>query len=334
MKYLIIASTLLLSIPLPAWANGEWTQIRHGSTTQFQPYAVVFADKSHAWAYNRSSQNITYLKKMTGALPTSWVDLKTFPFRINAIVFKTRQLGWLVGDTGQLMRTVNGGRDWHSTVCRTNKNLLDIDIRNKNIWVVGQDNTISHSPDNGKNWQTINANLRSKYIFTGVSFSTDRTGWITGYRFRKGRVSAVIIYTRNSGKTWVDQTDNIKNTDKKFIPKDIHATEAGWAYIVGTKAKFLMTTDQGKTWKTALDLRIGTQTSFHKISFPVSRIGWIAGDHGRLLRTMDAGFHWVLERTPIRAMGSFCNFLDIQMFSPKSGYAFTDWGAVIRYAEP
>jgi photosystem II stability/assembly factor-like uncharacterized protein len=207
------------------------------------------------------------------------------------------------------MRTVNGGKDWHSTIYNTNKDLRDIDIRGRNIWVVGQDNTIAHSQDNGKNWQTMDPKLKSKYIFTGVSFSTDKRGWITGYRYRKGRVYAVIIYTRNGGKNWVNQTDNIKNTDNRFVPKDIHATEAGWAYIVGTKAKFLMTTDQGKTWKTALDLRMGTETSFHKISFPVSRIGWIAGDHGRLLRTNDGGFHWVLERTPIRPMKSFCNFL-------------------------
>ncbi len=317
---------MVISLPGTAAAIEKWTQIRYGNSTKFQPYAVAFAG-SGAWAY-RAYHNKSYLKKMIGSSPTSWQDLRTFTFRINALNFKNNQLGFIAGDGGRLIRSQNGGNVWYPANYTTTKNLMDIDIRGNNIWVVGQDNTIAYSPDNGVNWQEINPGLRKNNTFTGVSFSTPKMGWITGYQGS----SAIILHTRNGGKNWAVQTGNIQNATKKFIPRDIHATEAGWVYIVGTKASFIMTTDEGKTWKPALNLRLGEKTTLNKIAFPVSRIGWITGDHGRVLKTIDAGFHWDLEPTPIRACEGFCNILDIHMMSPQSGYAFTNWGDVIKYA--
>ena len=335
MKAPIIVSTLLLSFLFfllsPVWAAEEWTQIKHATSAVFKPGAVVFVDKNHAWAYQNLNNNKSHLKKMKGTSPTSWLDLRTFSFHIKTLTFKNTRVGFIAGDQGHLARTVNGGSTWYPTNYKTTKSLNDIDIRGKNIWVVGHDNTIVYSPDNGKNWQEINPGLKKKWIFNGVSFSSNKTGWVTGYRINKG-ARIIILYTRNGGRNWVVQTDNIKNMSKKFIPRDIHATEAGWAYIVGSKGSFLMTTDEGKTWKPALNWSMAEETTLHKISFPISRIGWISGDHGRVLRTNDAGFHWTLDRTPIRSCYSYCNLVDIHMFSPTSGYAFTSWGDVIKYA--
>lgn len=331
MKKPTIILCILCLFSIPAFGAGTWSQIRHGNATLFQPYVVEFAGAEHAWAFRSYGQK-SYLKKMSGPSPTNWVDQKTFTFGIHAMKFITPRLGWIVGDTGRIIRTPNGGATWYSVNYQSKKNLMDIEIRNRYIWVVGADNTIVVSPNSGKTWQEVNPGLKSKYTFTGVAFATDKIGWIVGYRIRKG-ARIVILFTRDRGRTWTPQTDAVQKGYKKFIPKDIHATDAGWAYIVGTKAKFLMTTDEGKHWKPALNLRMGEKTTLNKISFPVSRIGWISGDHGRILKTIDAGFHWTLQVTPMRPCEGFCNMVDIHMLSPKLGYAFSNWGDVIKYTD-
>jgi photosystem II stability/assembly factor-like uncharacterized protein len=304
--------------------DGEWKVIAKGTT--FKPTRIFFFDADHGWLMQTGS-NTSMLKRKCGR--NKWCELRTFKHRYNELFFKTKFLGWMVGNGGLIIKTTDGGRVWHTKKSHSKKDLLDIIFVKNHGWAVGQDSTILYSSDGGENWVQQRTPLKANYTLMGVSFLDHKIGWVVGFRIRKHKKRAVILFTKNGGQRWISQTDNIVDGNRNFVPKDIVVTDSGWTYIAGSHGDVLMTTDEGKTWQTK-DLRLGS--SLNCIDFPHARIGWAVGDVGRINITKDAGFNWQPQTSPLPPQASFFDIVDIYMLSPEEGYALTAFGDMLKYS--
>lgn len=108
----------------------------------------------------------------------------------------------------------------------------------------------------------------------------------------------LILHSGDGGKTWQKQDSGSKNyLFSVFFVTDTHG------FAVGDKSTLSETTDGGKTWAARKiqrnmegqdpDMALAMQDPiFYDIRFVDEQNGWIAGEFGRLLRTMDGGKTW------------------------------------------
>ena len=80
----------------------------------------------------------------------------------------------MVGDKGNIMRTVDAGVTWTPQLSPVKKDLQDLVFVGKSGWAVGADNTILSTADNGKNWTEQRSGMEARYLLNGVAFLNDK----------------------------------------------------------------------------------------------------------------------------------------------------------------
>ena len=90
---------------------------------------------------------------------------------LHAIYFINESLGFVVGDSGIILRTSNGGGSWDSLPSGTTKTLNDVFFLDANTgFVVGMDTTYLETTNGGNSWQPKSATGQSA-AFTVTIFS-------------------------------------------------------------------------------------------------------------------------------------------------------------------
>jgi len=174
--------------------------------------------------------------------------------------------------------------------------LLDGAIAGSNLVVVGERGTILRSTDQGHAWQ--GASSPTAATLTGVSFAGGSThGWAVGH-------DALILTTADGGLTWQKQWQGA-NLQDSFL--DVLAVDAQHVFAIGAYGLFVSTADGGRTW---------TQRKIIDEDYHLNRISrgpggtlYIAGEHGTLLRSDDAGATWRHIDSPYD--GSFYGILPL-----------------------
>ena len=109
------------------------------------------------------------------------------------------QNGILVGDSGLVMQTPDGGGSWHpvaalSPAASTMFDWRTIATHESHIWIAGQPGTyVLHSPDGGKSWQWHETG--HALPIRALHFTDKRHGWAVG-------ALGNILATRDGGRTW------------------------------------------------------------------------------------------------------------------------------------
>ena len=113
-------------------------------------------------------------------------------------------------------------------------------------------------------------------------------GWVIG---TDPTQTAVILHTKNGGKTWTVQGDGTRWVG--YTGYDISAVDGrtAWAALGGiSDGKILHTTDGGKTWtEQAIPGGLGPMKQIRGLS---RRIAWAASLDGTVLHTTDGGQTW------------------------------------------
>jgi photosystem II stability/assembly factor-like uncharacterized protein len=182
------------------------------------------------------------------AAPTA--DLRAaafFPGTKNAIV---------IGDTGTILRSDDGGRNWklpaRPSGFKSSLSALAF-TDSLNGVAVGDNGTILRTSDGGQVWDRValagvSAHLRA------VSFSDAMNGIAVGD-------AGTILRTQNAGKDW-----HKANTASSGIG-DLRAVtfgKAGCGIVVGTDETILTTTDGGEHWHQSTIIA-GQETTRHRI---------------------------------------------------------------------
>jgi photosystem II stability/assembly factor-like uncharacterized protein len=165
---------------------------------------------------------------------------------LNAIYFVSRDRGWVVGDSGQILHSEDGGDSWQ---LQRNPAQADLSALHCPVidtcWVAGDEGTLLRTIDSGRTWLKVNSpttkNLHSVY------FLSQGIGWVAGE-------GGTILHTRDAGATWIENRVAIrfaKGTPSPFdFSMDIvfvkfENANLGW---LAASSGVASTTDGGKSW--------------------------------------------------------------------------------------
>ncbi len=127
-------------------------------------------------------------------------EVKTELFHLD---FDGKQEGWIVGDIGVILATVDNGNSWTKQESGTDAALFNVDFRDhKKGYVVGEKGTILRTEDGGQTWTKIPTFVKN--TFFRINFVDDKNGWIAGS-------GGTIMRSYDRGLTWVKQASATEN---------------------------------------------------------------------------------------------------------------------------
>jgi photosystem II stability/assembly factor-like uncharacterized protein len=194
--------------------------------------------------------------------------------------FANDRLGWAVGESGTIQRTIDGGATWTLQDAHTRKLLYDVAaIDDNHAWAVGAVGTILRTVDGGRNWDEQSSGVTE--ALRAVHFADPQRGWAVGAK-------GTIISTANGGARWRRQTPGVElNLNDVVFPKakdgpaegPREGPREGW--IAGDRGLLLHTTDGGATWE---NVELGARANLLRLFFAAPDCGWVVGTSGAIFK--------------------------------------------------
>jgi photosystem II stability/assembly factor-like uncharacterized protein len=263
--------------------------------------------------------------------------------------FIDSQTGWVVGTSGTILKTTDGGNSWQSLSSGVTSALAGIHFLNSNLgWVVGDLGKILKTTDGGNTWSTQSLGITVSGDLRDVFFINSSTGFIAG--------TYGVYKTTNGGTTWA-----LSHTSNSSQINDVFFKDANNGWSVGLNGKIRNTVDGGTSWTqvnpslnsdfyavhatgTAVFtggfkneiIRISPSSSaspttslggnVHDICFVGDNNGWLCGDYGKIYTTSDGGNTWNASPS-----GSTKYLRGIQFTSSNQGWAVGYSGTILKY---
>jgi photosystem II stability/assembly factor-like uncharacterized protein len=268
--------------------------------------------------------------------------------------------GFVVGDTGTILKTTDAGATWTPLVSGTTTNLHDVYFFDAAAGVaVGEQGLILRTTDGGTAWGPVSSgvgdSLRS-ISFNGVNgicggdsqtilYSTDSgaswqigqsgffgggflgvqmlsttTGFVAG---QNSIFQALVGKTTDGGVSWNFQ--NFYFDGNEGGANDVFFFDQTTGLVSGTifdgRGALARTTDAGLNWSTTI-----YDQSIEGLAFPIPASGFAVGSLGRILHTTDTGTTWTDQTS-----GSSANLHDVSFASDAlTGIVVGDGGVILR----
>ncbi|MCZ7640071.1 MAG: YCF48-related protein [Verrucomicrobia bacterium] len=114
-----------------------------------------------------------------------------------AATFADALRGWVVGDSGTVLRTVDGGQSWISQETPTKEDLRGVVFVGTELgWAAGRAGTILHTSDGGQTWEVQDPGTTADLY--GIHFADAHAGWVVGE-------GGTVRRTTDGGRTWQAQ---------------------------------------------------------------------------------------------------------------------------------
>ena len=209
-----------------------------------------------------------YISLNGGSYPESQ-KLSNFP--LNTVFSLNERLVWSGGDNGQLLYSLDGGKNWIESVTEIDFSIADIQFVNeKEGYAVGEIGRILKSNDGGANWELeiefLNSDLSS------VHFINSTYGWVCGSR------NTILKFDANAEVKWISM--RIENEPAGFVWNDIFFLNENYGWIVGAGGTVYKTEDGGNTW---LRESTGLFNDLNAIHMVNNNTGWVVGEAGIIL---------------------------------------------------
>ncbi len=163
--------------------------------------------------------------------------------------------------------------------------LLDVVNLGSHLVAVGDRGAVVISTD-GRKWVQVSVPVRSP--LTAVSFADAENGWAVGH-------DAVILRTRDGGKTWVLQNFE-PELEMPFL--DVLFLDANRGFAVGAYGLMYETSDGGEHWTgVESDVR-ADELHFNSIIRLKNGDILLAGEQSTLAMSSDQGASWVTLESP------------------------------------
>lgn len=217
------------------------------------------------------SPDTLYLKTTNGG--KNWF-YQSIGDSVNKVFFINGSIGWAVGDSGKILKTINAGSTWNWIESNTTVDLVNLSfIDEYNGWCTGDNGYLLVSTDGGLNWLSQNVGSDNNYL--QVLFTDANNGWVI-------TDGAEILKTTDGGANWNFQSNPLeKNLEKLFFWDN----QNGWG-IYGDN-QIIKTTNGGNEW----ELINTGYTNIKDIYFVDNNHGWAAGDN--IVHSSDGGSTWV-----------------------------------------
>jgi photosystem II stability/assembly factor-like uncharacterized protein len=187
---------------------------------------------------------------------------------------------WVVGQSGVIRHTSNGGSSWGMQPSGTGEDLSGItSFGTMHAWAAGDNGTVLVTINGGTTWNPQTSGVAND--LSNIDAVDGQHAWVVGW-------NGQIRHTETGGTTpWVGQ--NSHTTENLWA---VSAPDTQHAWVVGNTGTILNTSNAGTTWTVQ-----GSGTTRHLrgvFALDANRV-WTVGDNGTLLYTSNGGHTWVAQ---------------------------------------
>jgi photosystem II stability/assembly factor-like uncharacterized protein len=250
----VVATLLALGLA----QGGTWEQ-RLDIPSGFFNDICVLPGGQNGWAIasaGAAGEVFTFVLRTTngGAQWTSCPFPDSTAVGLNGVSFVNASTGWVVGSSGRIYKTTDGGNTWTRQTSPTSRGLVKVHfISASRGWAAGgwQDGStylVVRTTNGGTTWQDQSFGTDA-YSVSDVFFADSLNGWIGGY---DNTINPHLHHTTDGGANWVRQTLPLPTGNGQVTGIDFPTPQKGWAStssLYQTPAgSVLYTTDGGTTW--------------------------------------------------------------------------------------
>jgi photosystem II stability/assembly factor-like uncharacterized protein len=203
---------------------------------------------------------------------------------LNSVHFTNIETGYVVGDSGTILKTIDGGLTWIQKNSSVYENLKSVYFPDASTgFAVGENGTILKTSDGGDNWTPKTSG--TTYRLNSVYFTDIDNGFAVGLNIMGG--GGKILKSIDAGENWSIVTDT------EYSLFSIHFPDHITGYISGSSGIY-KTHNGGNSWITVLE---GT-TYLHSVFFINADTGWAVGGNwgeGIIYKTTNGGTDWNLQ---------------------------------------
>ena len=218
--------------------------------------------------------------------------------------------GYVVGHSGNILKTTNQGLNWNSqTSGNSGYGLMDVSFVDSLTGYISEyGGTFLKTTNGGINW--IAKLISTNYQLFGIEFINNQTGYIGGGN---------VFKTTNGGQNWDTITNNfgahyLKSFGNNLIYLLDEYNYAGALYTYN--GLIHKSTDGGYNWQNLFfKLR---NYNFNKIIFINSNLSYLAGNNGEFYKSTNGGDNWIDKSLP-----SYGNFKDVLFLDMLTGIAIS-----------
>jgi photosystem II stability/assembly factor-like uncharacterized protein len=212
-------------------------------------------------------------------------------FHLNAIQFLDERTGVIAADGGRILRTIDGGANWHRVhgPGGISAHLHDLHFPDpQNGWAVGG-RVLLRTTDGGASWhRPIAMDDESGFSARAIHFADGLVGWATA---RHG----TLFHTTDGGEHWTV----LHEPGRKEIVNSLFFVDRRHGWVVGDRGTIRHTSDGGFSWRRQSER---SRTRLTDVRFIDPRRGWAVGFDRQqgvsiVLQTDDAGENWTEQTT-------------------------------------
>ncbi len=238
-----------------------------------------------------------------------WLNPKPQGNHLYASYFIDNNIGYVAGQFGTLLKTLDGGVSWISQLI---PDVPDPDLHSAYFLNTSEGFVIS----NFGVYKTIDGGTSWDYYSPGgvpihsIYFTSHDTGFITGN-------NGSLYRSSDFGQTWF-----YTNTGTNEDLFDICFSSQSVGLCVGSTGKIIKTTNQGSAWTT---LNSGTVNNLRSVCFSNDSTPFITGDSGTILKSINTGQTW----TNISS-ATILNLSSITFINQNFGFVAGDSGIIMK----
>ena len=227
---------------------------------------------------------------------------------LQSVYFTDSLYGWIVGDSGTIIHTSDGGKNWVFQDSQTENEIVDVFFLDKNLGWASSFN-FSSAPfgtilltttNGGKDW-TSKPYPKENLFMNCILFLDTLNGWMGGSPH-------AIVSTNDGGETWSQAV--VDTSTLAFFPVlNIKFYDENYGYACGGMLDIAgvtwRTSNGGKNWY-AIDVNQAPADEVHQLHlFDSIRVMGAGGDpdfgYGvGMLRTEDGGYNWSYDELEIQ----------------------------------
>ena len=248
-----------------------------------------------------------------------WTPITGLPSSaaLKSVKFIDISTGWVAGENGTILKTINGGSTWSlqsSGTTNTLRSIFFIDANNG--WACGDLGTIIATNNGGTTWSPQSSPYTSQY--NAIRFVNTTTGWLVGN-------GSVLLKTINGGTNWIQQS----NQGVGMWGLEMLSTTSGWicgGFNNTQGSPSLLKTTNGSNWVYQTNSGVSSFLTFNDIRFSDANNGWIVGGNGIIKHTVDGGATtWSSQFS-----GTQYELLGVDFLNNNVGYACGRQGIILN----